>query len=211
MVGIIDVSLLVQIATNNRSESMMTESIHSQGGAVNLGNISTHTFIGRDQIIVINISAAQEVCQEITDIINKTPYLPTSIKISPLTTLLTEFCSNFDFPYKQDNNNRIVIGLFTATDVLHIVFCVNEQDFSFEYSAILAELDVEAQKYFAEQAVRNPVRGITPILIGDKAGITGSFSRLPSNKQEIQSAFIDAIARVASYFDHDFPQLRGQQ
>jgi hypothetical protein len=123
--------------------------------------------------------------------------------------VLHNLCRDFEIPatdIPQQNLTRV--RLRTQTQVVNTAVRFDNDLNGFQHYTPLARVRPEDRGAFAESAIRNPPREITPVLNSEGlAGIQGAKSNLPRTKTGIEGTFLDVFGRISNYVDRDFPNV----
>jgi hypothetical protein len=131
--------------------------------------------------------------------------------------VLHSLCRDFEIPtidVPQSNLTRV--KLTTQTSIVNTAIRFDDDLGGLQHYTPLARVDEEDRGAFAEMAIRNPPREITPVLNAEGiAGIQGAKSYLPRTEPELEALFLDVFGRIANYTDKDLPsiiaELRGRK
>lgn len=123
--------------------------------------------------------------------------------------VLHDLCKDFEIPAVDiPKRNLTRVRLRTQTHVVNTAIRFDSDQKGFQHYTPLAKVGQKDRGAFAEVAVRNPPREITPVLNSEGvAGIQGAKSNLPRTKTGLEGTFLDVFGRVANYVDRDLPNI----
>lgn len=132
-------------------------------------------------------------------------------EINPRKVLL-DLCRDFEIPAIVIQEKSLTrVQLTTQTKVVNTAIRFDDDNSGLQHYTPLAKVKEENRGTFAEMAIRNPPREVTPLLNQKGiAGIQGAKSHLPKTKTELEAVFLDVFGRIANYTDSDLPSIIAQ-
>lgn len=119
-----------------------------------------------------------------------------------LPNLLKKYADAFEFPCKQDKDNRgAKLGIPNNGQLIQAKYRFDENDDNYEWMAVIDEIhDADLPRTAVDIMKSTPKRGITERIIAKKLTIFGGRDNLTGKTdEEIESGFMDETSRISRY------------